>query len=241
MSDETREHIHHEYDEALAAIRSTVEAMSRLVQGQLTDGLRALVTCDASLGDAVCTADHRVNSLEVRLDEQVTKVIARRQPTGSDLRLLLASLKVGTDLERVGDEAEKLGRYAIEFSAGASGESPVLNRVHEVGRVALEVLDAALNAFFARDAEQAVRVAIDERRVDRAFHEAMSTLIPAMTEEPRSTQRTLHALWCARALERIGDHARNICEATVYLAEGKDIRHRRMDSGGTLAPQDATD
>jgi len=219
-------HIQHEYDAELAELRTLVLEMGGLVEDQLARGLQALVTRDATLGDEVCTADYRVNSFEVRIDEEATRIIARRQPTGSDLRFVLAAIKTGTDLERVGDEAEKLGRFAIEFAAGHGPDPALLQGLERLGDVVRPILHQALDAFARSDAAAARHAATGERQVTRAYDAATRELITYMMEDPRMMQRALHALWCARALERIGDHASNVCEAVVYMVEGQDIRHR---------------
>ena len=231
MSSGTGGHILRDYDEELEHLRTTLLEMGGLAERQLGDGLRALVERDARLGDAVCTADYRVNDLEVRIDEEATAIIARRQPAGPDLRLLTAVIRSSTDLERIGDEAEKLGRFAIEFAGAQSLEPGMLGGLERLGDIVRAVLHEALDAFARGDAEAAARIAADDGRVNAACDAAMRELVTYMMEDPRTMQRSLHALWCARALERIGDHARNLCEAVVYVVEGRDIRHE-----GTQAP-----
>ncbi|MDZ7747870.1 MAG: phosphate signaling complex protein PhoU [Halofilum sp. (in: g-proteobacteria)] len=229
MSD--RRHIHHEYDQELDTLRALLLEMGGLVEQQLADGLRAVVARDAELGDRVCTADYRINSLEVRVDEEATTIIARRQPTGSDLRLLTAAIRIGTDLERIGDEAEKLGRFAIEFAAGQTLDHGLLQGLERLGDAVRAILREALDAFARADGEAAARVAADVDRVRDAYAAVVRELMTCMMEDPRTMQRALHAMWCARALERIGDHARNVCEAVVYVVEGRNIRHRPPAGG----------
>lgn len=230
-----RRHIHSEYDEELDGLRTLLLEMGGLVERQLADGLKALITRDAELGDRVCTADYRINSLEVRIDEEATTIIARRQPTGSDLRLLMAAIRTGTDLERIGDEAEKLGRFAVEFAAGHSPEPALLQGMERLGDAVREVLRDALDAFARSDAAAATAVLDGAVQVGGHYDSVMRELITYMMEDPRTMQRALHALWCARALERISDHARNVCESVVYIEEGRNIRHRPAgdDSGAT--------
>lgn len=232
-----RRHIHSEYDEELDALRGLLLEMGGLVERQLADGLRALVTRDAELGDRVCTADYRINSLEVRIDEEATTIIARRQPTGSDLRLLMAAIRTGTDLERIGDEAEKLGRFAVEFAAGHSPEPALLQGMERLGDAVRQVLRDSLDAFARSDAAAATAVLDGTGRVGGHYDSVMRELITYMMEDPRTMQRALHALWCARALERISDHARNVCESVVYIEEGRNIRHRAA-GGDSAAPED---
>jgi phosphate transport system protein len=221
-----RRHIHSEYDDELNALHGLLLEMGGLVERQLADGLRALITRDAELGDRVCTADYRINSLEVRIDEEATMIIARRQPTGSDLRRLMAAIRTGTDLERVGDEAEKLGRFAVEFAAGHSSEPALLQGMERLGDAVRQVLGDALDAYARSDAAAATAVLEGAGHVGGYYDSVMRELITYMMEDPRTMQRALHALWCARALERIADHARNLCESVVYVEEGRNIRHR---------------
>lgn len=225
MTSGSGRHIQHGYDDELEHLRSTFMEMGGLVEHQLGDGLHALVTRDARLGDEVCTADYRINELEVRIDEEATAIIARRQPAASDLRLLTAVIRCGTDLERIGDEAEKLGRFAIEFAGGQAPETGMLSGLDRLGGIVRAVLHEALDAFARGDADVAARIAADDGRINAACDAAMRELITYMMEDPRTMQRSLHALWCTRALERIGDHARNLCEAVIYVVEGRDIRH----------------
>ncbi|WP_067560982.1 phosphate signaling complex protein PhoU [Halofilum ochraceum] len=226
-----KRHIHSEYDQELDTLRGLLLEMGGLVERQLADGLEALITRDAELGDRVCTADYRINSLEVRIDEEATMIIARRQPTGSDLRLLMAAIRTGTDLERIGDEAEKLGRFAVEFAAGNTPEPSLLQGMERLGDTVRQVLRESLDAFARSDVAAATAVLDGTDRVGGHYDAVMRELITYMMEDPRTMQRALHALWCARALERISDHARNVCESVVYVEEGRNIRHRPAGAG----------
>ncbi len=234
-----RRHIHSEYDQELDALQGLLLEMGGLVERQLADGLQALITRDAELGDRVCTADYRINSLEVRIDEEATMIIARRQPTGSDLRLLMAAIRTGTDLERIGDEAEKLGRFAVDFAAGHSPEPTLLQGMERLGDAVRQVLRDALDAFARSDVAAATAVLDGTGRVGAHYDSVMRELITYMMEDPRTMQRALHALWCARALERISDHARNVCESVVYIEEGRNIRHRPAEGGSDAAGEEA--
>ena len=236
-----RRHIHRAYDEELDTLRGMLLEMGGLVERQLADGLRALLTRDAELGDRVCTNDYRINSLEVQLDEEATAIIARRQPTGSDLRLVMAAIRTGTDLERIGDEAEKLGRFAVEFAGGRASEPGLLQGMERLGSAVRRILHDALDAFARSDAAAAAGITHEVDHLGVAYDGVMRELITYMVEDPRTMQRALHALWCARALERIADHARNVCEAVVYLVEGRNIRHRLPESAGPELDATATD
>ena len=223
MTDEP--HTHHEYDEEIGALEAAIAEMGRLAGQQLDDGLRALRERDAELGHTVCTSDYRINELEVRIDRLATAMIARRQPTGSDLRFVIAAIRTGTDLERVGDEAGKLGRFAIEFAGSRALESRLLQGMQRLGEDVQAVFRRALEARAARDAEAAAETARAAEHVARVQGALLREFVTYMLEDPRTIQRVLHALWCTRALERIANHAANICESVVYVVEGRNIRH----------------
>ncbi|UCC15639.1 MAG: phosphate signaling complex protein PhoU [Gammaproteobacteria bacterium] len=223
-TEELTQHYSRQFNEELEAIRTRLLEMGGLVERQLKRSLRALVKGNSELGEQVVHDDYQVNRLEVSIDEECSRVIALRQPTASDLRFVMAVIKSITDLERIGDEAEKIGFLSSRL---ATQERPE-NRYKEIkhlGRQVREMLRDTLDALARLDAEAALRIAQEDSNVDDEYEAIMRQSITVMMEDPRSIRRVLDTLWAARALERIGDHAVNICEHVVYMAHGMDIRH----------------
>jgi len=221
-------HILSRYNEDLQGLRSGVLLMGGVVEQQVQNGVKALYAGDSRLGDEVARQDYRVNALEVAMDEDCSRILATRNPTASDLRLVVTVIKTITDLERIGDEAEKLGQIATRL---ASLERPAdrYREIRHLGGLVGEMVHGALDAFARMDSEAALAVARRDRVVDEEYEAIQRQCITFMIEDPRSIRRALDVMWVARALERIGDHAKNICEYVVYLVMGKDIRHRSIE------------
>jgi phosphate transport system protein len=221
-------HISRQYNAELEEIRARVLQMGGLVEQQIDLAINALMKGDVALGEAVIRDDAKVNKLEVTIDEECSQIIARRQPTAGDLRLVVAVIKTITDLERIGDEAEKIARMAVRL---ASEERPKNNyaEIQTIGQHVRQMVHDALDAFARVDFEAAIRVAREDLKVDQKYDAAMRQLITYMMEDPRTISRMLNVIWAARALERIGDHARNICEYIIYLVKGRDVRHISLE------------
>lgn len=221
-------HISRRFNEELEELRTKVLAMGGFVEQQIENAMKALAESNVELAESVIAHDYQVNALEVNIDEECLKVLARRQPAASDLRLIMAVIKTITDLERIGDQAERVGRMALHLSDLERPKSNYMELRH-MGDLVRQLLRGALDAFARMDVEAAVEVARQDLAVDREYEGIMRQMITHMMEDPRNVTRTLDVIWSARALERIGDHARNICEYVIYFVKGKDVRHTSLD------------
>lgn len=217
-------HISHQYDEDLESLRSKVLNMGGMVEKQVENALIALTRSDSSLAEEVATSDYKINSMEVSIDEECTQIIARRQPAASDLRLVVTILKTITDLERVGDEAEKIGRHAVKL-ATVERTPTYFSEIKHLGEQVRKMLHDSLDAFARMDTESAASIAKGDRDINNEYDALVRQLITHMMEDPRAIKRSLRVMWCARSLERIGDHAKNICEYIIFTVAGKDVRH----------------
>ncbi len=219
------QHISHRYDEELEAVRNHVLSMGQLVEGQIETAMKGLVAGDPTIAERVEAMDHEVNAQEVAIDEQCSRILARRQPAASDLRLIIAIIKTITDLERIGDEAERIAKQAVTMHEHGEVAEGDLIELEGMAQRVIKMIQTGLEAFSRLDAEAALRMARKDKKVDREYEGLMRKSITYMMEDPRTIRRELAVLWCARALERIGDHAKNMAEYIVFLVHGKDVRH----------------
>ncbi|WP_018232601.1 phosphate signaling complex protein PhoU [Thioalkalivibrio thiocyanodenitrificans] len=221
-------HYLEKYDEELEAIRNRVLSMGGLVESQISGAIGALGSGDIALAESVVQDDVKVNGFEVAIDERCSQILARHQPAASDLRFVIAVIKTITDLERIGDQAERVARMALQLAQKDRPRNQYADVV-ALGERVLAMVHGALDAFARMDVEAAVAVARSDVAVDNDYESIMRQSITFMMEDPRTISRAMDVIWAIRALERIGDHARNMCEYVIYLVRGKDVRHISLD------------
>jgi phosphate transport system protein len=222
-------HTSKQFDADLEALRSRVLQMGGLVEQQIVRSIEALSSCNTSLIDQIIADDQKVNALEVEMDQMCNNVIARRQPAAGDLRLIMAVVKTVTDLERIGDEAEKIARMAKLICESDRLHTPRFTEIRHMGDLALGMVRMALDSFARLDTATATQVARDDLHLDDEFRSILRQLITFMMEDPRTISYSLEIVFVAKALERIGDHAKNIGEYVIFLVKGKDVRHTSME------------
>ena len=217
-------HISRRFNEDLDRVRNRVLAMGGFVEQQLQKAISALVEGDSSLGEAVALDDFKVNNMEVSIDEECSRILATRQPAAGDLRVIVAIIKTITDLERIGDEGEKIGYIASRL---ATMERPAdkYREIKHLGHVVQDMVHSSLDAFARMDAQAALQVARQDIAVDEEYESIQRQTITFMLEDPRTIRRHLDVMWVVRSLERIGDHAKNIGEYVIYMVHGRDVRH----------------
>ena len=222
------QHISRQFNQELENLRRDVMSMGGMAEEMVANAMIALLEGDVEQAETVIAADDQVNNMEKQIDEAAMEILARRQPTASDLRLVMAIVKTVNDLERVGDEAEKIARLAILL---ADADRP-RNNYHELENMAglvRNMLRDALDGFARMVPEVAVTLFRIDEKVDDEYEAILRQYYTYIAEEPRSTSRVINAIWIARSLERVGDHAKNIGEHVYYLVEGKDLRHIPTD------------
>ncbi|MDT8409846.1 MAG: phosphate signaling complex protein PhoU [Wenzhouxiangellaceae bacterium] len=218
------QHISNQFNQELENLRQKLMAMGGMVEEMLKKSIQALVTADTSLAEQVIEADEQVNLIEKKLDQECNLIIAKRQPTASDLRLVFAIIKTISDLERIGDEAEKIARWAISL-ANYHRPRNDYRELEVMGHTVLEMLRKALDGFTRMAPEVALEILHQDQKVDQDYEAIFRQYYSYMMEDARDIRRILDALLVAKSLERIGDHCKNVGEYIVYLVEGRDLRH----------------
>ncbi|MEA3127671.1 MAG: phosphate transport system protein [Caballeronia sp.] len=226
MSDK---HLSSQFDADLNAVSSKVLEMGGLVESQIIHAMQALNTFDMEIVEAVVLAETRLNTMEVEIDEECSNIIARRQPAARDLRLLMAISKTITNLERAGDEAEKIAKRVRRINEDGMGRNVNIAEIKLSGEMAVSILRRALDAFARLDTVAAAQIVRDDKAIDEEFRAFVRKLVTYMMEDPRMISAGLDYLFIAKAVERIGDHAKNIAEFIIYIVKGTDVRHVSRD------------
>ena len=222
------DHISHKFNDELMELKTQFLEMGGAVESQVERAVKALIDSDGELAEQVRLKDKEVDKQEVALDEEATLIIARRQPTARDLRLVISVIKMVADLERVGDEAKKIAKLAIKLSEEGQAPRGYVEVRHIAGHVQTMLHDA-LDAFTRLDSEQALRIMKEDKRVDEEYQAAARTLLTFMMEDTRNISLCMSVMWVLRALERVGDHACNIAENVIFMVEGEDVRHTSIE------------
>ncbi|QBG37495.1 phosphate signaling complex protein PhoU [Litorilituus sediminis] len=221
-------HISGQFNEDLERVINNVMHMGGLVEKQLTDALSAVHNADEELAKEVLNGDYQINAYEVSIDDECTRIIAKRQPAAGDLRLIMAIVKTIADLERIGDEAEKIAKVALE--SFSSSQQDLLVNLDNLGRHVIEFLQKTLDAFTRMDIDAAIKIHQTDDKINREYEALMRQLMTYMMEDPRAIPQVMTVIWSARALERIGDRCQNICEYIIYFVKGKVVRHTTAEA-----------
>jgi len=217
-------HISSQFNEELQDVNTKFMTMGGFVEQQVANAIHALLDTNAELAMDVQLQDAVVNRFETEIDEALTLILARRHPAAIDLRMVIAMSKANTDLERIGDEAAKIARIAQNLCEEGGSPRGYMETRHIGNQVRVMIHDA-LDAFARLDVDQALRVLLADADIDREYQSATRTLMTYMMEDPRHIARVINVMWVLRALERVGDHARNISEQVIYMVKGLDVRH----------------
>ncbi|MCW8125444.1 phosphate signaling complex protein PhoU [Microbulbifer halophilus] len=223
------QHISRQFNEDLESLKTEMLEMGGLVTRQVADAVESLANADSELAEKVLRIEEDIDRREMALDEHATLIIAKRQPAASDLRMVMSVIRIARDLERVGDEAGKIAKMAIALTD--EGTSPRgYTEIRHIASAVRRMLNESLDAYTRFDVQSAMNTLAEDEQVDMDYRTAVREMITYMMEDPRSISRVMNVLWTLRSLERIGDHAKNICEQVVYLVEGADIRHGHEDN-----------
>ncbi|MGZ4999260.1 MAG: phosphate signaling complex protein PhoU [Methylomonas sp.] len=223
-SNKIKQHISRQFNDEMEDIRNKVLAMGGLVEQQVDLATKAFMGYDMESAETVVQQDQLVNDLEKDIDHECTEIMAKRQPTAFDLRMLIATIKIITDLERIGDEAARIAKMTMRLE-GADYYQDKYYEIEHLLEMVKDMLNGALDAYARTDTNEIVAITAQDAKVDREYTSITRQLITQMMEDPRNITRALDMLWTARALERIGDHACNVCEQVIYMVKGKDVRH----------------
>ena len=226
----TDKHLSSQFDSELTGVSARVMEMGGLVESQIRTAVYSLAQFSAEAAAQVTDMESRVNAMEVEIDKELSSIIARRQPTARDLRLLIAISKTTANLERAGDEADKIARMVKSIIESGSARNMPASELRIASDLASGLLRKALDAFARLDVNMAVSILKEDDAIDKEFDGFVRKLITYMMEDPRAISPSLDLLFLAKAIERIGDHAKNIAEFIIYVVKGADIRHTPMET-----------
>jgi len=227
MEHNLSKHISGKFNQDLENVRNHVLAMGGLVEQQLNSALDAVSSGDSDLAKKVEKDDYKVNAMEVSIDEECTRIIAKRQPAASDLRLVVAIAKTIADLERIGDEVRRIAQVALD--SFSKEQQDLLVMIDNMGRLVSKMLHDVLDAFARMDVDAAFKVHKEDAKVNREYEALIRQIMTYMMEDPRSIPKIMALVWSVRSLERIGDRCQNISEYVIYFVKGKDIRHTSQE------------
>ncbi|MBV2164885.1 MAG: phosphate signaling complex protein PhoU [Comamonas sp.] len=225
----TEKHLSSQFDAELNRVSARVMELGGLVEAQLRTAVQALTSFSTEAVDQVVATEKRVNALEMEIDHDLSTIIARRQPTARDLRLLIAFSKATANLERMGDEAHKMARMVQSIIDSGTQRALPSGDLRVAAEMASNLLRKTLDAFARLDTGAALAILKEDDRIDAEFDRFVRTLITYMMEDPRKISASLDLLFLAKAIERIGDHSKNVAEQVIYLVEGKDVRHQSVE------------
>ncbi|RZI73012.1 MAG: phosphate signaling complex protein PhoU [Variovorax sp.] len=225
----TEKHLSSQFDSELNAVSSRVMELGGMVEAQIHQAVYALAQFDVEAADRVMEAENNVNAMEIEIDRELSSIIARRQPTARDLRLLIAISKTTANLERVGDEANKIARMVKSIIESGSSRALPSIEIRIAADMASGLLRKALDAFARLDTAAALSILKEDDLIDKEFDGFVRKLVTYMMEDPRTISASLDLLFLAKAIERIGDHAKNIAEFIIYIVKGADVRHTSME------------
>jgi phosphate transport system protein len=222
------DHISNKFNDELMDLKTEFLKMGGMVESQVERAIQSLINSDGQLAEEVRAGDKKVDRMEMDIDEEATLIIARRQPTARDLRLVISVIKMVADLERVGDEAKKIAKFAIKLAEDGQAPRGYLE-VRHIGDHVISMLRDALDAFARLDSAQALRIMKEDKRVDEEYQAATRSLLTFMMEDTRNISRCMSVMWILRSLERVGDHACNIAENVIFMVKGQDVRHTPVE------------
>lgn len=222
-------HLSTQFDSELNSVSSRVMELGGLVESQIRQAIYALSQFSMEAVEQVASIEQRVNAMEVEIDHELSSIIARRQPTARDLRLLIAFSKATANLERMGDEAHKMARMVKSIIESGAARSLPSSDLRIAGDLASGLLRKALDAFARLDTKAALDILKEDDLIDKEFDGFVRKLVTYMMEDPRTISASLDLLFLAKAIERIGDHSKNVAELIIYLVKGKDVRHAAMN------------